>query len=394
MNIMKYDFDSVIDRHNTCSMKYDSDIKLGSSTTPMWVADMDFRSPPAVCEAVRKSAEFGIFGYCQPDDEYYNAVIGWYAKHFDWKIEKEWIVVTQGVVAALAAAVEAFTERGDKIMIQRPVYYPFTNVIEQNGRNVVNSSLILSDGIYRMDFDDIERKIRSEKVKMFFLCSPHNPVGRVWSICELKKIAEICLRNNVILVSDEIHSDFVFEGRHFPMMNVDEKVKNILVTCTAPSKTFNLAGLQTSNIIISNPSLRSKFKNVLNRTSHKLLNCMGITALKAAYLQSEPWLNELKIYLAENIRIFKDYLEKNMPLLHLIAPQGTYLLWVDCRELRMTASELDKFMKEKAKLWLDGGEMFGTEGEGFERFNIACPRSVLLKALEDLKSAYDEVAYD
>ena len=330
----------------------------------------------------------GIFGYSETKDDYYQAVMNWYERHFDWQIEKNWLIKTPGVVFALAAAVRAFTNEMDAVLLQQPVYYPFSEVILDNDRILVNNSLKLVDGHYEIDFEDFEKKIVEYRVKLFLLCSPHNPVGRVWKEWELKKIGDICLKYGVIVVSDEIHSDFVYPGhRHQVFANLGPEYADIAVTCTAPSKTFNLAGLQISNIIISNSVLRRRYLKAVAAAGYSQANLMGIVACQAAYESGEEWLNGLKAYLLDNLNFLRDYLREKLPEIHMIEPEGTYLIWLDFRELNLSEKEREWLIVNKAGLWLDSGAMFGQDGDGFERINIACPRETLERALNQLERA-------
>ena len=384
------DFNVFINRKNTNSLKYDFMTERGkpANLLPLWVADMDFQTAPAILERLEQTVKHGIFGYSETKESYYDAVSGWYERHFDWHIETDWLIKTPGVVFALAAAVRAFTKEMDGVLLQQPVYYPFSEVILDNDRVLVNNSLKLTDGHYEIDFEDFEKKIVEYRVKLFFLCSPHNPVGRVWKECELKRIGDICLKHGVIVVSDEIHSDFVYPGhRHQVFANLGPEYADITVTCTAPSKTFNLAGLQISNIIISNPELRRKFLKAVAAAGYSQANLMGIVACQAAYELGEDWLSGLKEYLLENLNFLRAYLQEKLPEIKLIEPEGTYLLWLDFRGLNLTEREREWLIVEKAGLWLDSGAMFGPDGDGFERINIACPREMLAKALKQLEEA-------
>lgn len=387
---MERDFDKVIDRRNTDCAKYDFAAEYGKpdGLLPMWVADMDFQAPKAVTEKLEEISRFGIFGYSDTKDEYFNAVHDWYMEHFGWEVQPEWLVKTPGVVFAVATAVRALTEPGDGVMIQQPVYYPFGNVIRDNDRKVVNCPLMLKDGKYGMDFEDMEKKLASGKVKLFILCSPHNPVGRVWTEEELRITGELCLKYNVPVVSDEIHCDFTYPGyRHHIFASLDERFADNCVICTAPSKTFNLAGLQASNLFIPNQEIRRKIRRAIKRTGYGGLNQMGIAACQAAYERGRQWLNELKDYLKGNLDFLREFVEERLPGVKLIEPQGTYLVWLDFRELGMTPEQQDDFIVNTAGLWLDTGTMFGEEGAGFERINIACPRATLTEALERLERA-------
>lgn len=387
---MRYNFDIVTDRRGTNCLKYDFAPERGKpeNVLPLWVADMDFPTAPEILKKLEKTVHHGIFGYSEGKDGYFQAVAGWYQKHFGWEVKRSWLVKTPGVVFAIAAAVNAYTSEGDAVLLQQPVYYPFSEVIKDNGRILVNSPLKLKDGRYQIDFEDFERKIMENKVKLFLLCSPHNPVGRVWEEWELQKIGDICLRHGVLVVSDEIHSDFVWTGhRHRVFASLSPELADITITCTAPSKTFNLAGLQISNIFISNHELKQRFKKAVARTGYSQVNVMGLAACQAAYEEGEAWLTELKAYLAENLAFVRDYLKNNLPEIHLVEPEGTYLIWLDFRALGLTEEAREDLIVNRAGLWLDSGAMFGADGDGFERINIACPRVILAQALEQLERA-------
>lgn len=387
----KFDFDTPIERRGTGCLKYDFAVRRGrpENVLPLWVADMDFKTSEKIIDAIRRRAEHGIFGYTESDESYFGAVAGWMNRRHGWEIKENWLVKTPGVVFALAMAVKAYTKAGDGVLIQQPVYYPFTEVIEDNGRKVVSSDLVLGeDGKYHIDFADFERKAAKEKVTLFLLCSPHNPVGRVWTEEELLKIGEICRKYHVIVLSDEIHEDFVWGNRkHTVFADLRQEFADISVTCTSPAKTFNLAGLQVSNILIPNAELRRQFKKQIAAAGYSQLNAMGLTACEAAYLYGDDWYEEMMTYVSENIRFMKAYLEKELPQLVMTEPEGTYLVWVDFRGLGLSETELERLIVRKANLWLDSGAIFGKAGEGFERFNVACPRVTLEKALEQLKRA-------
>lgn len=387
---MKYDFDEQIERRGSDCLKYDFAVERGmpEDILPLWVADMDFRTAPCITERIQKDAAFGIFGYTDSKDDYFQTLSKWYETYFNWKVEKDWLVKTPGIVLAIATAVSAFTKEGDSVLIQQPVYYPFSSVIRNNNRKLVNNELVLKEGRYEMDLEDFEKKIVQEKVKLFILCSPHNPVGRVWTEEELQRIGEICLKYDVKIVSDEIHSDFVYPGIvHHVLMTVDERFQDICIVCTAPSKTFNLAGLQVSNVWIPNPELRRIFEQKISAVGYSEVNMLGLHACQAAYEGGREWLEQLKEYLKGNLDFVRNYLKENIPQIKLIEPEGTYLVWLDCRELGLSEKELEQFIAQKAKLWLDDGIIFGKAGEGFERVNIACPRATLKEALERLKKA-------
>jgi len=387
---MEYNFDEIIDRRNTNSLKYDFTAEHGlpKDAVPLWVADMDFRTAPAVIEALTETCSHGIFGYTEVKTPYYKAVHDWYQNYFQWETEESWLVKTPGVVFAICTAIRAFTAPGDSVLIQRPVYYPFTNAILDNNRRLINNPLKYENGSYGIDFEDFEDKIKTHQVKLFLLCNPHNPVGRVWSREELMKMGEICLKYGVTVVSDEIHADFIYSGyKHTVFADINPEIADITITCTAPSKTFNLAGLQVSNIFISNPVLRRAFRKELYSAGYCQLNPMGLSACQAAYQKSRSWLEALKAYLADNLNFMKEFLNSELPQIALVEPEGTYLLWLDCRALGLDDDALNEFIVTKAKLWLDRGTMFGPEGAGFQRINIACPRKTLEKALNQLKEA-------
>lgn len=390
---MKYNFDEIIDRRNTNCCKYDfaKEFGLPEDVLPLWVADMDFMTPPAVRDALGNIAAHGIYGYTDAKADYYEAVGSWFERRFGWRLERDWLVQSPGVVFAINVAIRALTEEGDGVLIQQPVYYPFKNSIQANRRKVVNNPLVLKDGRYEMDFDDLEQKIVSEQVKMMILCSPHNPVGRVWTPGELQRVAEICKKHDVYVVSDEIHADFTYAGvTHHMMAKAAPELCDTLITCTAPSKTFNLAGLQASNIIITNPKLRKKYKAEMRRTGYGSLNVMGYAACQAAYTCGGDWLDELKVYLKGNLDYMRQFLKERIPQVTLVEPEGTYLVWVDLRALHLTQEEQKDLIVNKARLWLDTGTMFGAEGRGFERFNIACPRATLTEALQRLERGVKE----
>ena len=357
---------------------------------PLWVADMDFRVPDAVTARLQEVVNHGIYGYSEAGEGYYRAVLEWFASHYAWNAKQEWIVKSPGVVYALSVCVQAFAREGESVLIQSPVYHPFSDVVIRNSRRLVSNPLVLAGDRYEIDFDDFEEKIRKEQVKLFLLCSPHNPVGRVWTREELSRMMEICRRCGVIVVSDEIHCDFTWEGhRHHILAGLDPEYEENTVICTAPSKTFNLAGLQCSNIFIPDKDLRKRFLQIHDRNACDLINTMGLAAAQAAYEAGSEWLLQLKEYLWGNILFMEQYLKEKIPQLGMLRPEGTYLVWMDARGLGFTEQERQRFFLEKAKVWLNSGRVFGPEGEGFERVNIACPRPVLKQALEQLKAAAD-----
>jgi cystathionine beta-lyase len=384
---MAYDFDKVIDRHGTNSLKYDFAKERGKSDglLPMWVADMDFPAPPEVLEDLHKVVNHGIFGYTEVNEDYYDALTAWFSSRFGFSFKRRDVVKTPGVVFALALAVKAFTEPNDSVIIQTPVYYPFYDVIRQNGRKIIENPLVLRDGRYEIDFDDFEKKISENAVKLFILCSPHNPVGRVWTASELTRIRDICDKYGVLVVADEIHCDFVWDGfTHTCFGTLSENC----VVATAPSKTFNLAGLHAANIIIKNPGLRAKFKSEIEKVGLSQLNVMGLTACQSAYANGREWLSKLKLYIQDNIKLVDNFLMEQLPKIKLVKPDGTYLLWLDFNEYGLTQTELERKIEDEARLWLDSGTMFGEGGKGFWRMNIACPKTTILEALKHLESAF------
>lgn len=387
-----YNFDEIVDRRNTDSVKYDFTVQHGmpEDVLPLWVADMDFRTAPGIIERAVADAAFGVYGYVEGRDAYFQAVASWYRNYFDWKVEESWLVKTPGIVFAIATAVRALTKEGERVLIQPPVYYPFAKVIEDNNRVLVNNPLVMQNGRYEIDFEDFERRITDEDVKLFVLCSPHNPVGRVWTTEELRRMGEICIKHGVKVVSDEIHSDFVYEGRkHHMFSTVDASFGENCIICTAPSKTFNMAGLQISNIFIQNEEMRNAFRREMTAAGYCEVNLFGLHACQAAYETGREWLEELKTYLRGNLDYARQYLKEKLPMIKLVEPEGTYLIWLDCRALGLSAEELEHLIVHEAKLWLDRGVIFGAEGEGFERINLACPRTVLAEALERLRAAVE-----
>jgi len=382
---MKYDFDRVIDRRGTYSIKYDP-VSRGKpdDVLPLWVADMDFAAPPCVIDALVSHARHGIFGYSEPDAAHFSVIRNWFEKRFNWSPEREWLTITPGVVTALYIAIHALTEPGDGIVIQQPVYYPFESSVKQTGRKPLINELGFNDGRYSIDFDDFEEKIK--EAKLFVMCNPHNPAGRVWTSEELVRMGEICLKHGVTVIADEIHQDFIFSGhKHLVFAALDPRFADITITCTSPSKTFNLAGLSHANIFISNETLRGKFKHEYTRCGLSQPGVMGLVACKAAYQGGEDWLEQLIVYLSDNMSLIKEFLQTHIPKIKFVEPEGTYLAWLDCRDLGLSAQELDNLITHQCKLWLSNGHSFGRGGDGFVRMNAACPRSVLREALQRLK---------
>lgn len=388
------DFDKEVDRRNTDCLKYDFAVERGKpeGILPLWVADMDFQISSYIQDAIKKQTEHGIFGYSEVKEDYFNPLKNWFLKNHGWEVKEEWLVKTPGVVFAIAMAIRAFTNEGDSVLLCQPVYYPFMECILDNRRKLVNSQLKYADGRYSIDFEDFEEKIVKNDVKLFLLCSPHNPVGRVWTKEELVRVGEICLKHNVIVLSDEIHCDFTYEGfKHIPFASVSREFAQNCIVCTAPSKTFNIAGLQVSNIFIPDEKKRGLFKKEIDRAGYSQLNIIGLVACRAAYAYGGEWLSALKEYLKGNLLFVSEFLEKNLPQIKLVKPEGTYLVWLDCSGLNIGYRELEDLVVNKANLWLDGGAIFGRETELFERINIACTRKTLKQALSQLKKAIDEL---
>ncbi len=388
------DFDKITDRRNTKSLKYDFAEKRGMAKDilPLWVADMDFMVSSYITEALEKMVSHGIFGYSESKEDYFEALSSWTKRHYNWEINERWLVKTPGVVFALAMAVKAYTEKGDSVLIQQPVYYPFAEVIEDNDRKLVVNELKQSDdGKYYIDYEDFENKIMTENVKLFFLCNPHNPVGRVWTKDELIKLGNICLKHNVIVVSDEIHADFSFKIKHTVFADINEEFRDISIVCTSPSKTFNIAGLQVSNIFIANDGLRKKLKKQIDGAGYSQLNLSGLVACEAAYRFGDEWLSAVLEYIKSNAAYVEEFLKERLPKVKMTELEGTYLVWLDFRGYGLDDTEINKKIVKDAGLWLDKGSMFGKSGVGFQRINIACPRSILTEALERLALAFEEV---
>jgi len=390
-----FNFDQPVDRqaaysysikHNPASRKKPIDV------LPLWVADMDFPAPPCVLDVLTERVKHGIFGYSEPDAPFFAAVQGWFEKRFDWRVSREWLSITPGVVTAIYIAIRALTKPDSGILIQQPVYYPFESAVKDTKRKLLVNRLVYgSDGRYGIDFADFEEK--AKQAGMFILCNPHNPVGRVWTRDELTRMGEICLRHGVTIISDEIHQDFIYKGhKHLVFSNLDARFADVTITCTAPSKTFNLAGLQLANIFISNKSMRGAFNKEYVSIGLSQPPLMGLAACQAAYEGGAEWVDQLIGYLAGNMALIGDFLRTHIPKIKLIEPEGTYLAWLDCAGLGLSVCGLNDFITNKAKLWLNNGPTFGLGGEGFQRMNAACPRSVVNTALERLKSAVSELS--
>ena len=388
---MQYDFDTPIDRTHTWSIKHDFKKENGKADDilPLWVADMDFRSPDSVVEALKKAVDHGIFGYSRADESYFDAVAAWYQKRHHLTLQPEWMTCTPGIVFALSIAVRAFTQEGDAVLIQPPVYHPFSRAILRNKRTLVENPLVLKDGHYEMDLEELEQKVLDEHVKLMILCNPHNPVGRVWTREELTALADICLRHHVYVISDEIHGDFVWQGHEqTPYASISEEACLHSMMCTAPSKTFNLAGMATSNLFIPDPEMRRKFRSELLDVGQENMNRLGLFACRAAYEGGGEWLDQLIGYLAGNLALVRDFCKNRVPQIQLVEPEGTYLAWLDCRELGMTDDELMAFFSDEAKVWLDPGTHSDEQGSGFMRFNLGSSRSVIAQALDQIEAAW------
>ena len=389
---MKYNFDEVIDRSGNRSSKYDERIKkFGTDDViPLWVADMDFKTAQPIIDACRKKAEEGIWGYTSRPDSYFEAVKNWEKRRNDWDVDPALMSWSLGVVPALSALIQIFSEEGDKILIQTPVYSEFYDITEASGRVVLENQLVEKDGSWGIDFEAFEKLVK--EVKIFMLCNPHNPLGIVWKPEDLRRMAEICIANNVLLISDEIHSDLIFHGKkHTPVARLSEQIASKIITCVSATKTFNLAGLQASTTIFPNLEMKQKFDRFwMNMDIHRN-NAFSSVAMEAAYNEGEEWLEQLLHYIAGNFDFIKEYCEANIPKIKPNLPDATYLVWLDCRELGMNNDELRSFMIEKAKIGLNEGYTFGRSLTGFMRLNAACPRSVLEKALRQLKEAVDQL---
>lgn len=382
-------FDELINRKDTDCLKYDFALRRGlpEDVLPLWVADMDFKTSSYIEDALKERVEHGIFGYSESRDRYFNALALWMKRHHEWEIERNWLIKTPGVVFALAMAVKAYTKENDAVLIQQPVYYPFSEVIEDNKRRIVSNDLILGDDErYHIDFDDFEKKIIENDIHLFLLCSPHNPSGRVFTKEELEKIGNICLKHGVIVVSDEIHNDFDFYEKHMVFANIKKEFADISITCTSASKTFNLASVLISNIIIPDQKLRRIFRQEVNAAGISQLSVLGLVATEAAYTYGDEWYYAMKDYVKANIEFVREYVEKNLPGVKMIKGEGTYLVWLDFRGIGIDADELDKKIIYEAKLWLDSGKIFGKTGEGFQRINVAAPRSIIEECLKRLKN--------
>lgn len=385
---MKYNFDEVVDRRNSDCIKWDTLEKVygDKDILPMWIADMDFKSADEIIAALKNRVEHGVFGYNLQPDSLYDSIVKWAKKRYNWDIKKEWILFTPGVVAGFNIGIRALTEESDGIVIQTPVYPPFYRVINNNNRTLITNPLTIKDNRYCIDFADLEKKLKTAKALL--LCSPHNPTGRVWTREELEKIVKLCMENNVLIISDEIHCDLILKGHnHTSIASISEEAAMNSITLIAPSKTFNIAGLFTSIAIIPNEEIRNKIKDEISRLEIGHVHIFGAVALEAAYTYGEEWLEEVLAYIEENINFVIEFLEKKIPQVKLIRPEGTYLLWLDFRALGLDHEELNRIMIEKGRVLLNDGLTFGKEGEGFLRLNIGCPRSMVEEALRRIEKA-------
>ncbi|WP_426348237.1 MalY/PatB family protein [Alloiococcus sp. CFN-8] len=388
----KFDFDRIIDRINTSSIKWDllENIYGEKDLLPLWVADMDFPSPKEVTAAITERAKHPIYGYTAISDDYYNAIISWNKRRYGYEIEKDWIFHSPGVVPAINWLIQCLTEKGDKIIIQEPVYHPFKHGIEINERIPVINELSFKDDSYEMNLEELQGLI-DDKTKVLILCNPHNPVGRVWSKSELIALGELCLKHGIIVIADEIHGDLIYKNyKHIPFASISEEFSDICITCSAPTKTFNLAGLQCSNIIIKNPELRKKLAEYLDKLHLQGPTPLSIVGVQAAYNYGEPWLEALLSYLEDNVKFTMGFIKENLPSVKVIPPQGTYLLWLDFRGTGLNREEINERLLKKAKVALNDGYMFGKLGYGFQRMNIACPKTILKEALTRITLAFQE----
>ena len=388
---MQYNFDEIINRRHTQSSKWDNvGARVGNSDAlPMWVADTDFRCPQPVVDVVKARAEHAVYGYPFVVPEFRTATTNWVKKRHGWEIDPNWVVFATGIVPVFNTMVQAFTRPGDEVIIQRPVYHPFGYAIEDNDRVISDNSLIYRDGRYTVDFEDLERRAANSKAKLFFLCNPHNPVGRVWTEEELRKMAEICLKHQIIMISDEIHSDLVLFGhRHIPISSLDERYQMNTVTCYAPSKTFNIAGLRGSGIVVPNPEIRKKLEAQFKRNRSIQQNVFAVPAYVAAYEECEDYLEQLLPYLEDNATYLEQFLKSHMPKIKLVAPEATYLMWLDCSETGLSGDALAHFFVQESKVAVSRGDGFGPQGADFVRLNIGCPRTTLEEGLQQILEQY------
>jgi len=389
----KYDFDEIIPREGTNCIKYDGRewFFKTNEVLPLWVADMDFRTPDFIVDAIKKRADHEIYGYTFKPESYYNSIIDWMKRHYNWDIKKEWISFSPGVVAGLTLAIETFSKPGDEVIVQPPVYFPFFESVKGTKRKLVENPLKLENGRYTFDFEDLKSKI-SDNTKLLLLCNPQNPGGMAWTKEELEELSAICLENNIMVISDEIHSDLVFEGhKHIPFATISEETANRSVVCMAPSKTFNVAGLSSSVVIIPNKTNFVRFERALSTGHLWMGNIFGTVALEAAYSSGDEWLEQMMDYIWKNYRFLENFISEKLPKVKVMKPEATYLIWLDFSEYGMNDQELFKFTIDKAKVGLNNGGRFGTGGEGWLRLNIGCPRSILEEGLQRLENAFGKL---
>jgi cystathionine beta-lyase len=387
----KYNFDHVIERRGTACQKWDNLGKVfgDPDILALWKADMDFKAPPEVIERLKKRLDHGIFGYPNRPDDFYDAIISWMSRRHGWNIKKEWICHSPGVTPSLVFSMLAMTRPGDRVVIQSPIYAPFYHIIEENGRRITDNPLVLDNGRFFMNLDDLKAKLNS-RVKMLFLCNPHNPSGRVWQKRELEEIAEICLKNNITIVSDDVHSDIVYEGnKHIPIASISRDIEERTITSFSPSKTFNLAGFRSAVVVIPNKDLRDRYNDLISGMHLAGVTVFGAEAIAAAYSTGEEWLEELIEYLSGNLRFVEEFLRENIPAIKLIKPEGTYVPLIDFRELGLSSEELQKFLVHKAGVGMNNGAEFGKVTEGFARMTIAAPRSTITEGLNRIKTAIE-----
>lgn len=388
---MKYDFDEIVNRRGTNSVKWDEAKEEG--VIPMWVADMDFKAAPCILDALKKRVDHGVFGYTIVPDSYYESIISWFERRHQWHIERDWIIYTSGVVPAISAIIKALTEPGDKVLVQTPVYNCFFSSIRNNGCTIAENALVRKDNSYEIDFDDFERQAADEKTKVFLLCNPHNPAGRVWTPEELSRMNDICLRHSVKVIADEIHCELVMPDHEFtPFAAVSKACQDNCITTNSPTKSFNIAGLQIANIITSNAEDRQKIDRAININEVCDVNPFGVIALQAAYNEGEDWIDQLNVYLWENYQALKTFIKDNLPQLEVIDLEGTYLVWVNVRATGMTGDELTEKLLKEGKVFVNRGTMYGkTTGADYIRINIAMPRSLMLEGLKRMKSVIDKI---
>lgn len=386
---MTYNFDEPVDRQGTSSVKFDlrKDVFGKEDVIPMWVADMDFKTPPFIIEAIKKRLDHEILGYTVRRKEYFSSIAEWVKRRYSWNIETDWISFSPGIVPAVNMSVLAFTSPGDGVIIQPPVYFPFFPAVQDHDRLLISNPLIEVDGKWTFDLDDLNRKAE-QGAKMIILSNPHNPVGRAWTKYELSALAAICLKNNILILSDEIHSDLVLPGHHHtPVASLSDEIADITLTCIAPSKTFNLAGMATSSVIISNSEIRAKYDRMVEKLHIGMGNLLGAEASIAAYTHGDEWLGQLLVYINNNAEFVVDFCRENLPVIKPVMPEATYMIWLDCRQMGMNPEELNRFFIEKAGLGLNEGSTFGSGGNGYMRMNLACPIDTVREAMRRLRDA-------